>query len=182
MESPDYHHEEILLFRELATRVGQNFARRRGKHNPQFVDECVTEALFWLVVLMNEKQEEIQRQENLEAYLRRKIGFKLFEYWCLYTPSTLSYLLKKGKHVVSEVEITEGARIDKHSDIDVMICLDNAVRTDMEKKIYQLSIEGGTHLEISVALQIREMRVRKILSRIKKRLKNYNQEVADETA
>ena len=171
--SLEEQHEEILNHAMLAKKVGRNFARRRGrKFDRFFIDEMETEALFWLVILYTEKYEELQRHDNLEAFLRQKIGYKLKEYIFRVACSTFSYLKKKGKHIPNEVDFVELGKQD--TDIPCFECLQSVLYTEVEWDIYELHIRGNEPEFIAAKLGKSAVRIRKVLSKIKKRLKAYN--------
>jgi hypothetical protein len=150
-----------------------NFARKNFKSRDlQFVDECIAEANFWLVILFVEFKQELFEKENTLAYIRMKIGYKLKEYWAPYATSTMSYIKKKGEQLPETVEFKEEDVQTTNVDIECFECLQSALRTELDWRVYEHHLLNETPKEIGIALQIRTKKVQKVLARIRKRLKD----------
>lgn len=153
--------------------TARKYARKQFKTNDiAFVDECIAEAYFWLVILFHEQKEELSQQEDTIAYVRMKIGYKLKEYWAPYSTSTMSYVKKKGEVLPQKVEFKEEQLPKDDCKIDCYICLQDALRLKVEEQIYQLFIQNIDTKEIAKQLKIKPKKVEKHLARIRKRLKN----------
>lgn len=163
---------DYLLEKVRATAL--NFAKKHFKQRDlQFVEECIAEANFWLVVLFVENQEQLFLQENTLAYIRMKIGYKLKEYWAPYATSTMSYHKKKGEVIPTTVEFKEEELpTTTNVDIECFECLQSVLKTQLDWSVYEHHLLNETPKEIGVVLKIRTKKVQKILARIRKRLKD----------
>lgn len=154
-----------------------SFARRRFKTiDEQYVDECIAEANFWLVVLFEEFKEEILKQEDTLGYIRMRIGYKLKEYWAPYATSTMSYKKQKGETLPQIVEFVEKDLPKESTDIPCFDCLQSILKLSNEWDVYEHHLLNKTPKEIGLALNLKEKKVQKILAKIRKRLKVLQKE------
>ncbi len=165
--------ENLAYFMTAVARTAGNFAKRRFRsRDQQFVDECVAEAYFWLVVIFDEFKEELSKSENPEAYVKSKVGYKLLEYWAPYATSTLSYLKKNGKQVPLLDVLSEEDLARQDTEIECFLCLQSVMKTQLDWDVYEQHLLNKTPREIATALNTRLRKVQKVLARIKKRLKS----------
>lgn len=162
----------LEFFMQQVSVTAMNFAKRRFRgHDELFVDECISEAYFWLVILFNEFKEEIQNQEDTLAYIRMKVAYKLKEYWAPYATSTMSYIKKNGHTLPQTVKLNDQQFAVKDTGIDCFICLNSILKSQLEWDIYEHYLLKKSFDQIGTALGVRGRKVQKILCRIRKRLK-----------
>lgn len=154
-----------------------NFARRKHKHlDPMFIEECIAEANFWLVIIFNEYHAELIVHDNPVAYIRSKVGYKLREYFAPYATSTMSYLKKKGELVPQTDEYEEASEPNldylarENTDTACFECIQSILLTPLDWKVYEHHLLGQNNEEVGKALKIRPRKAKKVLTRIKKRL------------
>lgn len=163
----------VHFYMEKVELTARKYARRQFRsHDEQFVNECIAEAYFWLVIIFLEHKEELKQQEDTIAYIRMKIGYKLKEYWAPYATSTISYIKKKGEVLPQKVEFKEAELPKEDQTVDCIICLQSVLKLKIEEDIYNLLLENKTIKEIAVTLKVKIKKVEKHLARIRKRLKN----------
>lgn len=174
--------EELELFGEngeegiieQAERVAKGFARRRFRGTDlAFVDECIAEAYYTVVCIVYESLAEVRvrypdRDERFTFY-RMSVGYKLKEYWSSRATSTESYLRKKGIEI-RQHQLNESHLVKSYSEADEFIALENAVRNERERRVVELHAMGNARDLIASKLSLSEKLVKKILTRIKKRL------------
>lgn len=162
----------VDFYMQQVSATARNFANRRFRgHDDLFVEECIAEAYFWLVVLFAEFAEDIARQDDTIAYIRMKVAYKLKEYWAPYATSTMSYVKKQGQEIPQTVELDDQQFAVKDTEIDCFICLQSVLRTQLEWEVYEHYLLGKEFDEIAKALGVKSKKVQKVLAKIRKRLK-----------
>lgn len=162
---------------EHVEKTARSYAKRQYKSfDKLYIDECIAEAYFWLVILLFESKEEVLKHENPMAFVRMKIGYKLKEYWAPYATSTISYLKKKGKEPPKIEQYTDDMSPRENIEIQCFLSLESVLRLPLEREIYQYHIKCMDVKEIAEKLEIRTKRVQKILTRIRKRIQHLEQD------
>lgn len=176
--TPPSEEESELFGSDLISqiqRVAKGFARRRFRqHDLAFVEECIAEAQFIVVELiwtsLKSIKEKYPDDTERHKFYRMSVGYKLKEYWALRATSTESYLRKKGIEV-RQHQLYESTAIRYYSEADEFLALEHAVRNELELRVVEFFCMGNTRELIAEKCGLSISRVKKILTRIKKRLK-----------
>jgi hypothetical protein len=176
----DYSILPLLIedFYSIALRTGYNYGRRVGKDkNPQFIDECQAEALFWLAILFDERYWEIMYQGDPVKFVRMNLRSKLTAYWKSRDSLSLTYFKTFRGEVKSHVEFTETSRTYKAlndgylSTIDI---IDDVVETKLDAEILSLYCDNLTVERISEQVKRSPRFVHTVLNCIERAILNYS--------
>lgn len=174
--------EELELFGEAgaegiivqAERVAIGFARRRFRGTDlAYVDECITEAYFVVTEMIYEGLPEIKEKypnkDERFTFFRMSVGYRLKAYWALRATQTESYLRAKGIEIRRHT-LNESHLVKFYPEADEYVALEHAVRNERERRVVEFYTMGNDVELIASKLSLTERLVKKILTRIKKRL------------
>lgn len=158
-----------------AERTVRSLAKSRNKTRDSFwIDEATTEAYFIVTELVITSYTEIiEKYPDVDArfrFYRMSVGYGLKAYFAYRALSTLAYLKARGiesKHVSFRDDY-----IGKN-DNSAMIAfvLEEVTKTAMEKQVLQFYLMANTWENISEKAGIPVRKVKKVMRRIKRRLK-----------
>lgn len=164
--------EQVGLMAQ-AERVARGFARGRNKQRDfAFVDECIAEAYYVVVEMYWTHFERIKLKfpDIIERhkFMRMSIGYRLKAYWSYRATSSISYLKQKG--IIEKHEPITDQIASKDCSLQQYIALENAVRNEIEARVVELFKIGNDRELIAHKLSMKPRRVKRILTRVKKRL------------
>lgn len=158
-----------------AERTVRSLAKSRNKTRDAFwIDEATAEAYFIVAELVITSYEEIvAKYPDVDArfrFYRMSVGYGLKAYFAYRTLSTLGYLKAKGIET-KHVSFQDGyiGKIDNSAMITFV--LEEVTRTAMERKVLEFYLMGNTWENISEKTGLAEKKVKRVMRRIKRRLK-----------
>lgn len=160
---------------EQAQRVARGFVSRRGRQRDMmFKEEMEAEAAFLATEILWEEyvqlKERIPDIEERHRFIRKRIGYGLLEYVSHRASSTISYLKKKG--IVEEHVVIRDSHLCRcNDDIECMIALESVTADELERCVVQYHAMGNPRDLIASKCGLTRNRVKKILSRVRRRLK-----------
>lgn len=168
---------EAELFEVLpqALRVARGFAKRRGKSkDAMFVDECEAEATFVVTELIygaiRGVMEKFADKEERFKFYRMSVGYKLKEYYSYRATSTVSYLKKKGIEE-QHIQLQESHALRVNIELECLILMDYICRDEIERRVVDFYAMGNPRDLIASKCGMSVGRVKRILRRVKRRLK-----------
>lgn len=169
---------ELWEILEQTYRVSYSFVKRRGRlHDKFMVMEAAQEAVYFMVLLIYTKLEEITTKypdiEERHKFYRMSVGFRLMGYFSLRATSTVSYLRKKG-FKLDQVDLSEEMLSRPDEATDRLIAIDAACRDEFEKLVFTYAEMGNSRELIAEKCGCSEKRVKKTLMRVKRRLQYPN--------
>ncbi len=159
-----------------AERVARSVGKSRNKlRDPFWLDEATTEGYFIVTELILTSFDEIvvkyaEPHERYQFY-RMSVGYGIKGYFAYRPISTLRYLKAKGieaKHMSFE----EGYIGKEDQSAMMSFILDEVTRTAMEKKVLEFYLMGNSWEDIASKVELEVRRVKKVMRRVKKRLKD----------
>lgn len=158
-----------------AKRTAKYFTRQRNRSRDLFFcDEMEAEAIFIVTqIILTEYEAILKKYPDAEGrfkFYRMSVGYGLKAYCAYRSMRTINWLRSKGietKHVKLEEDYLP---VDDHSAM-MTIILDEAARTPMEKRVLEFYLMANDLKTIGEKVGLASKRVRKVLKRIKRRLK-----------
>ncbi len=166
---------ELGLALPHVERTARSIARRRGKtKDTLFLDEATTEGIFIVTELILTSlagiKEKYPDDEKRFGFYRMSVGYGLKAYFSVRNIKTVGYLRKKGietNHVSFDDNYV--AKTDNSAMMNLMV--DEAARTAMEKQVLMFFLMGNPFENIADKTGLEVARVKKVMRRIKRRLK-----------
>lgn len=167
-----------------ATRTARYFAKQRHRLQDKFfLDEMATEAIFIVTELIYAGPSEDDQRTSLQRikekfpddderykFYRMTVGYGLKAY-CAYRPMrTISYLRAKGIVIQHEKLEDEYVPRNDHSAL-MQLYMDEAAKTPMEKEVLKFYLLANEWEVIGEKVGLNPKRVRKVMKRIKRRLR-----------
>lgn len=175
-------YEELQAALENAQRSALYFIKQRNRQHDHFMcDEAKAEAIFIVteILLADDKEHgkcyeavlaKFPDPEERYKFYRMTVGYGLKAYFAYRRLSTLAYLKKKG--VVTTQTQLEDSYVPRDDHAAMMrLMLDEAAKTPMEKLVLEYYMLGNEYSVISEKVGLKPKRVRRVMSRIKRRLK-----------
>lgn len=171
--TPEYSELDNALTHAL--RTARYFAKQRNRDRDLFfIDEMCAEAVFIVTQIIMTELSKIREKypcddERFKFY-RMSVGYGLKSYCAYRSMRTMSFLRAKGietKHVKLEDDYVPR---DDHAALMNLI-LEEAAKTPMEKLVLQYWLLANTLEVIGEKVGLAPKRVRKVLKRIKRRLR-----------
>lgn len=158
-----------------AARTARYFVRQRGRERDAFfVQEMRAEAYFivteLILTVLSEITVKFPCDEERFKFYRMTVGYGLKAYCAYRSRQTISYLRQKG--IVEHHVKLEDDYVPREDNQAMMnLILEEAARTPMEKLVLEFYCMGNPIDVIGEKVGLAPKRVKKVMRRIKRRLK-----------
>lgn len=169
--------QELELALQWARISAGSYVKKAGKgRDSAFADECEAEAIFIVTCLIYEDWESIKVNHpdvnDRTKFYYSMVKYQLRDYWSYRASSTVSFLKKRGIVISFESISNHNHKAVEDSQLSFAELLENVLRNDTERKIFDLYCVGNKKEIIATHLNMTLKDVRKVLRDIKARIRS----------